>query len=469
MRALIGPARRSSGTPFLVANLLLAALLTGCTPTGYLAGRGTSFDEYYKPAINASHSEPTEEELPKPADPAEPVEAGSPAPTAVGADGVSLAELEQLALEQHPAMIAAAEEISAAEGRAWQVGRYRNPVVGAASPQLAGSESQYNTFISQDVLTGGKLALNTAAAYREVEQAKLAYVRARFDVLTNLRRQFYSLLATQQRLETLEQLEKLSQKSSELGQSLLRSGEGAKPDVLILEVEADKVELALLNEKTTLIGQRRQLAAAIGHAEMEIGLLSGELSAPLPDVEWSQMIELALATNPQIGIAGAELERTRILLDRAIVEPKPTLNFMGGYQHQVSPIYDQAIFQVTMTVPLWDRNQGGIQAASAHHRKAHADFQKVRLSLAAQSAEALQRFQLAHQQVEKYTQDILPKTKESIELTQKLYIEGQADFLDLLAIQRTQQEVNLSYIDAQEARWSAAADLANLMQVEKFP
>jgi cobalt-zinc-cadmium efflux system outer membrane protein len=122
-----------------------------------------------------------------------------------------------------------------------------------------------------------------------------------------------------------------------------------------------------------------------------------------------------------------------------------------------------------MSVPLWDQNRGGINAARANHLRAHADFEQTRLTLTDQATDALNRYRLASEQVRSYETELLPRTKESLELTQQLYEKGQADFLDVLAIQRTLQEVNINYIDALESRAAAAADLGGLLQLEQFP
>jgi cobalt-zinc-cadmium efflux system outer membrane protein len=136
---------------------------------------------------------------------------------------------------------------------------------------------------------------------------------------------------------------------------------------------------------------------------------------------------------------------------------------------QLEGIRDMGMFQVTMSVPLWDRNQGGIQAAEANIGRADAEVRRVQVDLAGQAAEALGRYRMAITLVDKYQKEILPKSRESVELTQRLYEQGQIDFLRLLSAQRTLNDVNLGFIDAQAARWDAAADLGNLLQLEQFP
>jgi cobalt-zinc-cadmium efflux system outer membrane protein len=381
----------------------------------------------------------------------------------------NLAHFEQTALANHPSLIAAWHAVDAAEGKAWQARRYPNPHFGVASPQLAGSESQYNTFLSQDVLTGGKLRLDQAAACQQVEQARLAMNRARLDVLTDVRRKFFAALAAQNRVAVLDDIVKLSARSRQIGDALLKGGEGTKTDTLLLDIELAKSEVALQNAHTVLDSSRRRLAVAAGVPTLPVETLYGDLAAESFRLDIAAAQEEAALFNPQSAIAQSEAQRARILLDRAAVEPYPTFNVMGGYQHQLIGVRDQGIFQVTMSVPLWDRNRGGIRAAQSEVGRADAEVRRVQLELSGQAAEAFGRYQSALSLVAKYQQGILPRARETVDLTQRLYENQQIDFLRLLSAQRTLSDVNLGYIDAQAARWDAAAELANLLQMEQFP
>jgi len=380
-----------------------------------------------------------------------------------------LEDFEQTALESHPQLVAAANAIQVAEGKAWQARLYPNPQVSAGSPQLGGDESQYQAFLSQDILTGKKKRLDQAAACQEVEQARLALTRARFEVLTTVRRRFYEGLAAQNRVAVLDDLVKLAARSNEIGQALFKGGEGTKTDTLLLEIELHRAEVALVNAQTGFEALKRRLAAASGTPGMPITTLYGDLAAESLRLEFDQAQEDAAYLNAQTGIAQVEAERARIMHRRAVVEPYPTFNLMGGYMRQLQGIRDMGMFQVTMSVPLWDRNQGGIQAAQANIGRADAEVRRVQYELAGQAAEALGRYRMAVALVEKYQKDILPKSRESVELTQRLYQQGQIDFLRLLQAQKTLNDVNLGYIDAHAARWDAAADLGNLLQLEQFP
>ena len=83
---------------------------------------------------------------------------------------------------------------------------------------------------------------------------------------------------------------------------------------------------------------------------------------------------LAACGAPPTGIAyvneryrsEADVARAQWALERAVVQPIPNINVMGGYQRQVGiPAMDQGLVQVMMAVPLFDRNQGNIRSARA--------------------------------------------------------------------------------------------------------
>lgn len=388
-------------------------------------------------------------------------------PEAIAVAG-SLVDFESQALANHPALARAWAEVRQAEGEAWQARLMPNPQLGFGVPQFAGSESQYNVTVGQEIPTGGKLRLSSAVLWQDVVRARQAVERTRFEVLTQVRQQYFSALAARNRTAILEQLVSISRRSRELGEAQLRAGEATRTDTLLLEVELNKAEVALETTRTIYETRLRQLAAAVGLPDLPIAEVNGSLDAPLPDIELVETQEEALAANARLRMAEAGIQRSELQLRRALVEPSPTFQVMGGYQYQATPIRDQATMEILMTVPLWNRNQGGIRAARAGISQAIAQRHQVAAEIAGEVADAMRRYKAAEQLVERYREAILPRSQESFELTQRLYEQGEIDFLRLLQTQRSLIEVNLDYIDAQENRWLAAAEIAGLLQLEQL-
>ncbi len=84
-------------------------------------------------------------------------------------------------------------------------------------------------------------------------------------------------------------------------------------------------------------------------------------------------------------------------------------------------------------------------------------------------AGALARYRAAQQLVDRYQQRILPAAEEARKIIEAGYDQGEFDFLRVLQAQRTLVETNLGYVKAQEDRCAAAAEVANLLQLEQLP
>lgn len=130
--------------------------------------------------------------------------------------------------------------------------------------------------------------------------------------------------------------------------------------------------------------------------------------------------------------------------------------------------------QAVLPIPIFNRNQGGIGRAEAELSIASGEVRRVQLELQQRLAVAYERYANAKEQVERYSKDILPDAKTSLDLVDALYRGGQAGYLILLTAQRTYFQTNLAYLDAlQELRESSIAIegllLTNSLSVSSSP
>ncbi len=353
-----------------------------------------------------------------------------------------------------------------------QASFYPNPTFGTYSPQLAGNQSQYAVTVNQELVTKGKIRLDTAAAERAALAAEMTFVRARFDLFTMVRKRFYTALAMQRRVEVLDQMVQIARKSHEISERLLKAGVGPRSDVLLLQIELSKAEAELRNAHTLAETSRRELAAATGLVDLPIPRVSGDLQQALPNYELLPTQQAVLARNASVRAAQFEVARWQFLLRRAEVEPYPNVDMMGGYQRQLPgngfPL-NQGLYTFNVVVPLYNQNQGNIRAAQSTIASSVAAYNRVRTELANETALAFGRYITARQFADRYRDEILPSAVSVQRITGQLYNQGQVEFLRYLASQRALLDANLAYITAQEDRWIAAADLASLLQSEQFP
>ncbi|WP_010584406.1 TolC family protein [Schlesneria paludicola] len=384
---------------------------------------------------------------------------------------IDLDECVALALASHPRLTEYNARISEAHGSAVQAGLYPNPRVDSGNPQVIGPTRTgvYSIGLTQEVVRGGKLKLDRAAALEAAHQAEWDSVRKRFEVLTSVRQEFFSTLAAQRRKTLLQKLLEISKQSEKTSMNLFDAEQVSETDVLLLRVERRKAETSLQGADIALLGQRRQLAASIGVSVMMVGEVDGQLTAKVPDFNDDEVLARVMTTSPVIQIANLDVNRTVLLLRRAEVEPIQNLSVQAGTQYQESTANYQALVGLYVDVPLWNRNQGNIMAAHAAVQRSMAGRLASQQELTKHLADSVTRFRVAEQAVENYENGILPDAMRTLELVQKAYGRGQFEISRLLQTQRTVFEANLDYISALENRLNAAADIAGLLQLEQFP
>ncbi len=105
----------------------------------------------------------------------------------------------------------------------------------------------------------GKKRLDRAAGYQHARKNEFSGLSDRYDVLTAVRRNFYSVLAQQRRISTSRELVVIAARTHEMAEKRYEKDQSARIDVLTLAVELSRAQAALRQAETLLVGQRRQL------------------------------------------------------------------------------------------------------------------------------------------------------------------------------------------------------------------
>jgi cobalt-zinc-cadmium efflux system outer membrane protein len=381
----------------------------------------------------------------------------------------TLDALVSIAESSSPSLRQAAAEVESAQGKARQARLYPNPVANGGAMQLGGRDSQYFAMLSQEIVTKHKLQLDQAAACREVFQAEYRFIKTRFALLTAVREGYYRILAGQKRVAILQQLVGIAQKSESAAQKLQDAGEGTRGDTLLFQIELAKAEVALQNAEVMLDAARRQLAASMGARDLELNHVDGDLRVSLSTFADQVLIDGFVPYNADIMVAEQDVDRNRFLLQRARVEPFPNVTVNAGYMRQLVEPNNMGILDVSVPLPIWNKNQGNIYSAYANVSRATENVGVVQNDIARQMADGRGRYRAADQLVTRYEEKIIPMAKEGVQVIQQAFDQGQFDFLRLLQAQRALVESQLGYINALETRWMAAAELAGLAQLEAFP
>lgn len=374
----------------------------------------------------------------------------SPEPAdAAPAAGMTLEQLQQLALENNPAIRQAAASVQKAIGIRQQVGRLPNPEIGYASSQLGDAQTDQNMgFINQDFVLGHKLSLNERVLDQDV-QVQLWEVEAqRYRVFTDIRLRFVEALTAQRRLKLTEEFLKVAEEGVRIAQLRKDAMEGSQPEVLQAEIQMNEVVVSRQRAQFAFDAAWKELAATAGVPDMAPVELIGSLEPDVLSREWDKMYQTIIASSPELRAAYSRIKRARANLERQRAQPIPNLQVQAQGGTDLATNSSLLNLQVGMPIPIFNRNRGNISAAYSEYVRASQDAHRLELSLKSRLAGMAQEFDSASFTVQRYETQILPKARDTLTLSEQAYAAGEFNFLQVLIARRTFFETNLQYVQA---------------------
>ncbi len=366
---------------------------------------------------------------------------------------LSLADLEQIALQRNPTLAQAAAQIEAARSRSLQAGLYPNPTVSYVG-DLIGVQGTAGEFqggiIQQDIITAGKLRLSRAKYKQETVEAEIQMTAQQLRVVNGVYTAFYDVLAAQRLIEIQRELVKNAEDAVKTTEELVNVGQANPPDLLQAQVEAHQAGVALRDAQRRYDRNWEHLVTLIGAPEMPTAPLAGELIPKGPPLDRESAWHRILEESPESQFAQAEVVRDQITVRREQVEPIPNIRVQGGVGHdsQIGEKGTVGTVQVGITLPIFNRNQGTIQEAKAEVARAQAEVARVELSLRRRLADTFQSYANALDAVQTYRENTLPKAQKALELYMDYFKQRRATWPQVLVAQRTYFQLQEGYIDA---------------------
>lgn len=409
------------------------------------------------------------------APPAEKLSAANTTPkpaTSTEKSVLTLDDLTKLAMERNPRLAAAAFAVDAARGQALQAGLYPNPTISVGLDELGDRTGPggVNTIplVQQELVTGGKLKLSRAVACKDVDLATLTLMAQRYALLAELRIAYFDVVALQRKIALLGDLLKIAEQSSEQTGKLQAANQVSRLDVVQMEVERERLRAEEESAQRELPAAIKRLAAVVGGA-LPSGGIVGTLDMAVPPYDLDRTRSVVLDVHPDIRSANVGVEKARLRLQRERAQPIPNVTVGAGYVRQNQNKSDDWTVGVSLPIPVWNRNQGNIATAAAQLGEATQHVGKVENDLSERVAMAYRDFASSRQRAERYRESILPRAKETYELSLRAYQGGQFEYLRVLEAQRALTQANLEYIRALGDAWKAASALSGLTLEDAWP
>ncbi|MHC4879185.1 MAG: TolC family protein [Planctomycetota bacterium] len=380
--------------------------------------------------------------------------------------GLTIDQLEALAVQHNPTLEQARAETWKAHGRYVQAGLYPNPRAGYAASEIGNDAhaGQQGGFIQQEFVFGGKLNLSQQVANAERDAADHALLLQEMRVHNNVRLEFYAILAAERNHELARQLYTVAEYATRMAKIRSEQGEGSRIDELQARGEQQRARVAVAQAGNAVDAAWKRLQAVVGDPSLARQPLAGSIEKEqLPEVTFEELLARLQATSPQIQLAEARIGRAQAAVARAEVEPIPNVTIQNTLQYDDSTKYTVVGVQAALPIPVFDRNQGNITTAEHEWIRASRESDRLRLQLQRTLAARWQQFADARIQATQYRSEVLPTVSESLKLTRAAYEAGEASYLRLLTAQRSYTETYRDYVQALGDAWQQAVHLNGLL------
>lgn len=391
------------------------------------------------------------------------------------AQTLSLEVLEARALATHPAIQQAAARVEEARGRSAQAGAWDNPIVGGTAGELRPRETPSGTFggfVEQTITLGGKRQAARLSAGAEVALREADLAAARQRVLVDVRAAYYEVLAAAEKLTVSERLLAVTDEAVVIVRQLVNVGIAQTPDVLEAEADAARQKAMLASARAHQAGAWRRLAAAAADPALTPPTGALTLSGSLPALDRQVSLDLIRQQSPEVKAADAAVARERALVDveRRVVSPDLTLRGEAGWnrEHLGAGMFSRSLgwefgAEAGITLPIWNKNRGGIMAARSSVTAAEAAAAQVRLDLDARFSAVFEEYERARLMADAYKVEILPRLEQAFEMHLSTYRTMATAYPQVLMAQRHLVESTEQYVEALDRAWQAAVRVQGLV------
>lgn len=378
---------------------------------------------------------------------------------------LTLADAASLALGLSPHLEPFSLEVNVQEAAAIQAAAYKNPELSLVVENAYG-EGPYHSrdlveetlSIGQTIELGKKRPKRKEIASRDIEMANQAYQVQRMEVLSAVAKAFLDTLHAQEQLAFAEESLLMQQEIAEAQAVRLRAGKLSES-----EVEIGRTALALAKvDAETMRSAWRQTKQALssqwGNPHPVFQQASGTLAAgtELPDEE---SLRQGLKNHPALHLVSQLIERQSTLVEYAEANRIPDLTAEVGVRRFRESGDHAMVFQMSIPLPLFNRNRGNIRQAQAELRKARAEQVSAQAHLESLFADRYEKLSAAHREIQAIEETVLPSAELSFRYANESYQLGKFSYFELKAAQATLIESRKKLLDAELRFHKAKVDL----------
>ncbi len=355
-------------------------------------------------------------------------------------------------LEHNPELSFYNAEIAAAKGEAHAAATWNNPefatTVGAKRATgggLAAEGVAWSVSVRQTFEWPGRIPLRKAIANQQIQLAELGFGQFKVALAARTRSVAFSLFASQQKAAAAREV---AARFHALRQVLVqRDPAGITPELELRIIEATEI---------TMLRKASEASVAEQAALLELNQLSGqswEQSIKIAPVSLSfnrapevdALLTAARANNFELLMRQVELEQQGFKVELSKKDAYPSLT-VGPYfsQERAADRERQFGIGISVPLPLWNRNEGNIETATARQKQAETSMYVTQRNIERQVVEKALMYQAKLTEMAKWRPESVAEFRKAAELADRHYRLGAVPIATYVELQK-------QYLEAVEA------------------
>ncbi|MEQ9152741.1 MAG: TolC family protein [Parvibaculum sp.] len=374
---------------------------------------------------------------------------------AAGPTNINLEGAIRRALENSPALTIAQARVQEASGRltsarTWPI----NPTLGgSANARSTGSGTglDFEIGVDQQIEIGGQIGDRTDAASADLDSAQHAQRRALKVTVTTARLAFINAQAQRDLVAVRKRDRSLTRELFELARLRMERGAGTQLDLNAAASELARTEAAMQRARAEHRAALARLAEVMG-TDPAIPL---EVVGPLvtPAVSFADdLVKTALTARADLAAVRAQLARARAQsqLARGQRWPNVTVRAFAGRENDDETLVGGGL---SIPIPLFMRNQGGVEVADAVVIRSEAQLGMAELRVRAEIIAAASARDAAIENANTMKGLVSGTLEPNLALLRRAFEAGKATWPEVLLLRRT-------FVEAESELIASKADAA---------
>jgi cobalt-zinc-cadmium efflux system outer membrane protein len=380
-------------------------------------------------------------------------------------NGVTESELVARALARNPKLAAQRQQIEIARGGVGQARLRANPSLSLGGlKEVNGEDNRFSVGGAVPLELFGRRARRTEVAERKLDATQATVADQERLLTEEVRVRFGETLAAVRNLEFAEQLLQANRQFLKLMEDRVREGAAPSLDADEVRVEVNRIDALRIDYQARAEIALLALKEAAGMQPEEELRLRGSLEQAPLSLDLARLLQLALAHRPDLAERRANEAMALADLRQQQAQAKPDAIFSASYERPNSgfalsafdtagnlrPIrqgFNYAVFGLDISLPLFNRNQGAIAAATAEIHSARSRIAAGDLVVRHEVARNLVRHNSARERVAVYRTGVRDQAARNLDVVRQIHMYGRIQLLDVIAEQRRYIDIETGYTD----------------------